>query len=181
MPATASAMPSSRAITLALTVRINVFGRPVFSRSGIACLYRSQSRNESAKAPSLLGDCESVDFGCAAEESEGSDWWLAGMAAKFGSCGGGAAFEPGFQPGGSSRGTQSKYSRDQVPSAMTPSSPEFSASINALFSLATAYATKLSKLKVFSMISAGSPACTVPCACCDGATHASICLVFRLA
>jgi hypothetical protein len=47
--------------------------------------------------------------------------------------------------------------------------------------LATAHATKLSKLKVFSMISAGSPGCTVPDACCDGATHASIWRVLRLA
>ena len=29
------------------------------------------------------------------------------------------------------------------------------------------------------MISAGSPGCTVPTACCDGATHASICRVLR--
>ena len=69
MPATASPMPSSRPITLALTVRINVFGRPVFNRSGIACLYSSQSRNEAAS-------CDNVDFGCAADESEGSPWWL---------------------------------------------------------------------------------------------------------
>jgi hypothetical protein len=62
-----------------------------------------------------------------------------------------------------------------------PSTPASSASINGLFSLATAHATKLSKLKVFSMICAGSPGCTVPDACCDGATHASICRVLRLA
>ena len=49
-----------------------------------------------------------------------------------------AAFEPGFQPGGIARGTQSAYSRAQVPSAITASSPEFSASISGLFSLATA-------------------------------------------
>jgi hypothetical protein len=73
------------------------------------------------------------------------------------------------------------YSRDQVPSAMIASSPEFNALINRGLSLATAQATKLSKLKVFSMISAGSPAWTVPDACCDGATHASIWRVFRLA
>ena len=60
------------------------------------------------------------------------------MAAKSGSCGAGAALDPGFQPGGNSRGTQSEYSRDQVPSAMTASSPEFSASISGWFSLATA-------------------------------------------
>ncbi len=59
MPATASAIPSTRPMTLALTVRINVFGSPVLNRSGTACLYRSQSRNESAS-------CDSVDFGAAA-------------------------------------------------------------------------------------------------------------------
>jgi hypothetical protein len=58
---------------------------------------------------------------------------------------------------------------------------EFSALISAWLSSATAQATKLSKLKVFSMISAGSPGCTVPDACCDGATQATICRVFRLA
>ena len=132
MPATASAMPSSKPITLALIVRINVFGRPVLNRSGIACLYSSQSRNESAS-------CDSVDFGCGADESEGPACrWLAAMAAKSGRRGGGADLEPGFQPGGSSRGTQSEYSRDQVPSAMTASRPEFSPSISGLFSLATA-------------------------------------------
>ena len=59
MPATASAMPSTRPITEALTVSINVFGSPVLSRSGTACLYRLQSRNESAS-------CDSVDLGAAA-------------------------------------------------------------------------------------------------------------------
>ena len=63
---------------------------------------------------------------------------LAAIAAKSGSCGVGAALEPGFQPGGSARGTQSEYSFDQVPSAITASSPELSASISGLFSLATA-------------------------------------------
>ncbi len=38
MPATASAMPRTRPMTEALTVRINVFGRPVLKRSGMACL-----------------------------------------------------------------------------------------------------------------------------------------------
>ena len=47
-------------MTLALTVRISVFGRPVVTSSGTACLYRSQSRNESAS-------CDSVDLGAAAE------------------------------------------------------------------------------------------------------------------
>jgi hypothetical protein len=60
------------------------------------------------------------------------------MAAKSGSCGIGAALDPGFQPGGRARGTQSEYSRDQVPSAMTASRPELSASMSGLFSLATA-------------------------------------------
>ena len=124
-------MPSTSAITLAQTVRINVFGRPVLSSSGMDCLYRSQSRNESAS-------CDSVDFGCAADEAAGSPWWLAATAAKSGSFGGCAALDPGFHPGGNARGTQSEYSRDQVPSAMTASSPEFSASISGLFSLATA-------------------------------------------
>ena len=64
---------------------------------------------------------------------------------------------------------------------MIASSPEFSALMSGGLSFATAHATKLSKLKVFSMISAGSPGCTVPTACCDGATHASICRVLRLA
>ena len=64
---------------------------------------------------------------------------------------------------------------------MIASNPAFNASMSGWFSLATAHATKLSKLKVFSMICAGSPACTVPCACCDGATHASIWRVLRLA
>jgi len=59
IPATASAIPSTKPMTLALTVRINVFGSPVLNRSGTACLYRSQSRNESAS-------CDSVDLGAAA-------------------------------------------------------------------------------------------------------------------
>ena len=63
---------------------------------------------------------------------------LAAMAAKSGSCGNGAAFEPGFHPGGSARGTQSEYSFAHVPSAITASSPELSASISGVFSLATA-------------------------------------------
>src|SRR5690349_21991892 len=37
-----------------------------------------------------------------------------------------------------SRGTQSEYNRAHVPSVMTASSPEFSASISGWFSLATA-------------------------------------------
>src|SRR5690349_5441970 len=132
MPATASVMPSSRPMTLALTVRINVFGRPVLRRSGIACLYRSQSRNEAVS-------CASVDFGFGATEpGEAAALWLAAIAAKSGSCGIGAALDPGFQPGGSARGTQSEYSRDQVPSAMTASRPELSASMSGLFWLATA-------------------------------------------
>jgi hypothetical protein len=168
-------MPRTRPITAALTVRINVFGSPVFNRSGMACLYRSQFRNESLS-------CDSVDFGAAAVVPEGAAFWFsAAIAAKSGSCGAGAAFDPGFHPGGKARGTQSEYSRAHVPSAMIASSPEFSASINGWFSLATAHATKLSKLKVFSMIYAGSLGCTVPCACCDGATHASIWRVLRLA
>ena len=105
----------------------------------------------------------------------------AAIAAKSGSTGAGAALDPGFQPGGNARGTQSEYSLDQVPSAMTASSPELSASMSGLFSLATAHATKLSRLKVFSTMTAGSPACTVPTACCDGATQASIWRVLRLA
>jgi hypothetical protein len=38
MPATASSMPSTTPMMLALNVSINVFGRPVLNRSGIACL-----------------------------------------------------------------------------------------------------------------------------------------------
>jgi hypothetical protein len=38
MPAMASAMPSTRPMTAALTVRMSVFGSPVLSRSGNACL-----------------------------------------------------------------------------------------------------------------------------------------------
>ena len=53
-------------MTLALMVRINVLGRPVLNSTGIACLYRSQSRNESAS-------CDSVDFGCAAT-NRGPAW-----------------------------------------------------------------------------------------------------------
>ena len=134
-------------MTLALTVRISVFGSPVLNRSGMACLYRSQFRNESSS-------CDSVDFGAAAAAMP-AVWCSAAIAAKSGSCGAGAAFDPGFHPGGKARGTQSEYSRAQVPSAMIASSPEFSASISGWFSLATAHATKLSKLKVFSMICGG--------------------------
>src|SRR5690349_21122436 len=173
MPATASAMPSTKPITAAQTVRIKVFGSPVLNKSGIACLYSSQLRNESFS-------CDMVDFG-AAPPAAGFCWFCAAIAAKSGNCGAGAAFDPGFHPGGNARGTQSEYSRAQVPSAMIASSPEFSALINGLFSAAIAQATKLSKLNVFSMICAGSPGCTVPDACCDGATHASIWRVLRLA
>jgi hypothetical protein len=60
------------------------------------------------------------------------------MALKSGSRGVGAALEPGFQPGGRARGTQLAYSVDQVPSAITASRPALRASINGLFSLATA-------------------------------------------
>ena len=35
-------------------------------------------------------------------------WWLAATAAKSGSFGGCAALDPGFHPGGNSRGTQSE-------------------------------------------------------------------------
>src|ERR1700740_2697644 len=91
MPATASAMPSTRPITDALTVRINVFGRPVLSRSGMACLYKSQLRNESFS-------CDSVDFGVAAVDA--GFWFCTAIAAKSGSWGAGAAFDPGFHPGG---------------------------------------------------------------------------------
>jgi hypothetical protein len=38
MPAMARAMPRISPMMLALTVRISVLGRPVLSRSGIACL-----------------------------------------------------------------------------------------------------------------------------------------------
>src|SRR6187397_1554278 len=110
MPATASAMPSTKPITDALTVRINVFGSPVLNRSGTACLYRSQLRNESLS-------CDSVDFGAAAVDA--GAWCSAAIAVKSGSCGAATAFDPGFHPGGSARGTQSEYSRAQVPSAMT--------------------------------------------------------------
>ena len=77
-----------------------------------------------------------MDFGALPALSDGA--WLAAIAAKSGSCGAGTAFEPGFHPGGSARGTQSEYSFAQVPSAITASSPELRASISGLFSLATA-------------------------------------------
>ena len=173
MPATANPKPSSSPMTLALMVRIRVLGRPVLSRSGIAFLYNSQSRKDSR-------NWVSTDFVATGPAADGF-CAVAAIAAKSGSVGTGAALDPGFQPGGSARGTQSEYSLDQVPSAMTASRPALSASISAVFSLATAYATKLSKLKVFSTITAGSPALTVPCACCDGATQAAICPVLRLA
>jgi hypothetical protein len=38
MPATAKTRPSASPMTLALMVRMRVFGRPVFSRSGTAFL-----------------------------------------------------------------------------------------------------------------------------------------------
>ena len=88
-----------------MTVRISVFGRPVLNRSGIACLYSSQFPNAAARAPSLLGDCDRVDFGAAAPE--GASWFSAAIASKSGSWGTGAAFDPGFHPGGKARGTQS--------------------------------------------------------------------------
>src|SRR4029077_4448392 len=94
------------------TVGNNVFGIPVFNRSGMACLYRSQFRNESLS-------CDSVDLGAAAVVA--GFWFSAANAAKSGSCGAGAAFDPGFHPGGKARGTQSEYSRAHVPSAMTAS------------------------------------------------------------
>ena len=77
-----------------------------------------------------------MDFGAAGPA--GSWWWLAAIAAKSGNVGAGAAFDPGFQPGGSGRGTHSQYSFAQVPSAMTASSPEFSAASSGGLSLATA-------------------------------------------
>jgi len=52
MPATASAMPSTRPITEALTVSINVFGSPVLNRSGIP--HRLQlNQNVTGAAPGL--------------------------------------------------------------------------------------------------------------------------------
>ncbi len=59
--------------------------------------------------------CCNVDLGCAVDGSV-VEAFCAAMAAKSGSCGSGAALLPGFQPTGSSRGTQSEYSRDHVPS-----------------------------------------------------------------
>src|SRR6185295_14283638 len=106
MPATARPMPRTSPMMLALTVRIRVFGSPVLNRSGMACLYKFQSRKASLS-------WDSVDFGALPVASDGA--WLAAIAAKSGSCGGGTAFEPGFQPGGSARGTQSEYSFAHVP------------------------------------------------------------------
>jgi len=122
MPATASSMPITVPTMPDDSARIRVFGRPVRSRSGNARLYSSQSKNVS---PS----CCKVDLGCAVDGSAVAAFCSA-MAAKSGSCGSGAVLLPGFQPAGSSRGTQSEYSRDQVPSAITASRPEFSASIS---------------------------------------------------
>lgn len=115
MPITVPAMPD-------VSARINVFGKPIRSRSGKACLYSCQSKNVS---PS----CCSVDFGCAADGSV-AEVCCAAIAAKSGSSGAGAALLPGFHPAGSARGTQSEYSRDHVPSAITASSPELRASIS---------------------------------------------------
>src|SRR6185312_12263579 len=103
------------------------------------------------------------------------------MAAKSGRVGAGAARDPGFQPGGRVRGTHCEYRFDQVPSAMTASNPEFSASTNGLLSLATAYATNPSLLKVCATTTAGSPRRIVLAASPAGATHASIWRVLRLA
>jgi hypothetical protein len=93
-----------------------------------------------------------VDFGAGAVVARGV--WLVAIAAKSGSDGGGADFDPGFQPGGSARGTHSEYSRAHVPSAMTASNPALRASISGLFSFATAQPTKFSRLNVFSTITA---------------------------
>src|SRR5262249_35116967 len=107
--------------------------------------------------------------------------WLAAIAAKSGRFGAGAAFDPGFQPGGSVRGTHCEYRFAQVPSATTASSPEFSASTRGWLSIATAYATKSPALKVFATITAWSPACMMLAARVPGATHASSCRVSRFA
>ena len=40
-------MPTANPITPELMVRISVFGRPVVTIAGMACLYMSQSKNES--------------------------------------------------------------------------------------------------------------------------------------
>ena len=130
MPATARPMPSTSPMTLAHTVRIRVLGRPVVNRSGIAFRYSSQSRKESFS-------CRRTDFGATPELSAAGVLFSA-IAAKSGRTGAGAALEPGFQPGGRARGTQSEYSFDHVPSAITASSPALRASINGLFSFATA-------------------------------------------
>src|SRR5262249_52840041 len=101
MPATASNMPRIVPSTPETTARIRVFGRPVSNRSGNALRYNDQSKKV---APS----CESVDFGATAAVAPLE--CCAAMAAKSGSCGVGAALDPGFQPGGSTRGSQLEYS-----------------------------------------------------------------------
>jgi len=92
---------------------LSIRSRSVRDGGGLM-LYRFQSRNESRS-------CDSVDLRAAAVVA--GFWFSAAIAAKSGSCGAGAAFDPGFQPGGKARGTQSAYSRTQVPSAMTASNP----------------------------------------------------------
>src|SRR5271169_334511 len=163
IPAIASTMPTASPITLALTVRINVLGSPVVSRVGMACRYRSQSKNDSR-------NWARVDFGVAGPT--GMWGWLAAIAAKSGSVGAAAAFDPGFHPGGRLRGTHWQYRFAQVPSAITASSPVFSASTSGWLSLATAYATKIPGLKKFATITAASPGRIVVAASVAGATHA---------
>ena len=102
------------------------------------------------------------------------------MAAKSGRCGVNADFDPGCQPRGNGRGTQSVYSCDQVPSAITASRPAFSAAISGWLSLDTAYATKLPKPKVYPAIEAVSPGRMTLVASIAGATQASIWWVFTL-
>src|SRR6516162_2649837 len=165
-------MPRASPIAMALLVRINVLGNPVVNRMGMASRYISQSKKDSR-------NWASVDIG--ATGPTGSRCWSAAIAAKSGRCGAGAAFDPGFQPGGSVRGTHWQYSFAQVPSAMTASSPEFSASTSGLLSLATAYATKLPALKAFATTTAGSPGRITVDARLPGATHASIWRDLRLA
>src|SRR6476620_4055218 len=97
------------------------------------------------------------------------------------------ALLPGFQPSGvcSLMVGRSVYhwvvSLVQVPSAITASSAELSASLRGWLSLATAYAVKFWVLTFFSAIFVPSPDLTWPSACCEGATQASIWPLFTFA
>ena len=127
MPAIANTIPNARPITRALLVRISVLGNPVVNIIGMACRYISQSKNDSPNwASGDFGGGPAIARCCVRDR---------GKVRQFGE---GAAFEPGFQPGGSVRGTHWVYRCAQVPSAITASSPELSASISGLLPWATA-------------------------------------------